>query len=104
MAKSFFVLKAKSNDGYCDDHGDYHAMVCNDPFTMHYCETYDDAKKLLAKESRQKCRYEWMDVVYFKEDKDKIVKRYAEYDKRKHRYTEGFEVTWWIDKIDFTKP
>lgn len=104
MAKSFFVLKAKSNDGYYDDHAKYHAMVYNDPYEICFCETYDDAKKMLVKESHKVREFDWMELVYCREDDTNIVKRYAEYDKRHNRYTEGFEVAWWITEIEFTKP
>lgn len=104
MAKSFFVLKGRSSDGYYDDHENHHAMVYNDPYDICYCEDYDDAKKMLIEESRQDFGFEFMELEYFKESKDKITKRYAEYDKRHHRYTEGIEVSWWIAEIEFTKP
>ena len=104
MANSFFAINVRCNNDYYDERGTYHPMVCDDPYVICYCDTYEDARKMLNKESRKNKVYDWIELTYMREDETNITKRYGEYDKRKHRYTEGMETIWWITETEFTKP
>ena len=104
MAKSFYILKLKSSQGHYDDDGTYRATKYEDPRELCYCETYSDAKEMLAKYSQTVKEYDWVELTYVNRADDKITKRYGEYDKRRHKFMDGYEVTLWIIEKEFTKP
>lgn len=104
MAKSFYILKKKSSQGHYDDDGTYCATEYEGPYELCYCETYGDAKEMLAKYSQTLKEYDWVELTYVNRADDKITKRYGEYDKRKQKFKDGYEVTLWIIEKEFTKP
>ena len=104
MGKSFYKIMTTGSIGIYDENDIYHPKEFDEPYAIGYCETFDDAKAVMAKRSMRE-HDNCTELVYFKDEDHKITKRYRDYWPRKNKYgLEGDEEVFWITELEFIKP
>lgn len=104
MAKTFYEIMTGGSEGIYDENDIYRPKEYWNSYTICCCETFDDAKAVMAQKSMNECD-EYTELVYFKDEDNKITKRYRDYwPKRKTYGQEGYEDIYWITEHEFIKP